>query len=111
MEEAADKVKAELWRIGRNSQGGFWRGLASSLCVEARLLTQIFDTSSQLRLEECSTSCQLIALWARDCGRLGKSDVVVLHLKVASTIRGCKACGVIITYFSPWICLPGAVRT
>ena len=57
MEEAADKVKAELWRIGRNSQGGFWRGLASSLCVEARLLTQIFDTSSQLRLEECSTSC------------------------------------------------------
>jgi len=37
------------------------KSLASSLCVEARLLTQIFDTSSQLRLEECSTSCQLTA--------------------------------------------------
>jgi hypothetical protein len=28
----------------------------------------------------------------KHCGRLGKSDVVVLHLKVASTIRGCEAC-------------------
>jgi hypothetical protein len=49
------------------------KSLASSLCVEARLLTQIFDTSSQLRLEECSTSCKLIGLWA------GPSTAVVVE--------------------------------
>jgi hypothetical protein len=32
------------------------------------------------------------------CGRLGKSDVVVLHLKVASTIRGCEEYGVMILF-------------
>jgi hypothetical protein len=42
------------------------------------------------------------------CGRLGKSDVE-LHLKVASTIRRCEACGVMILF--SMICLPGAVRT
>jgi hypothetical protein len=49
------------------------KSLASSLCVEARLLTQIFDTSSQVRLEECSTSCQLTALCT------GPSTAVVLE--------------------------------
>lgn len=56
--------------------------IAGSLYVEARLLTQIFNTSSQLRLEEC------FAFWLVDsavggtkhCGRLGKSDVVVFVL-------------------------------
>jgi hypothetical protein len=42
------------------------------------------------------------------CGGLGESDVV-LHLKVASTIRRCEACGVML--FFSMICLPGAVRT
>jgi hypothetical protein len=41
---SAQQKKMELWFACKS--------LASSLCVEARLLTQIFDTSSQLRLEE-----------------------------------------------------------
>jgi hypothetical protein len=76
--------------------------LASSLCIEARLLTQIFDTSSQMRLEAYSTFCS-----RKRCGRdqalrlFWKSDIVVLHLKVASIIRGYEACGVMILFSMP----------
>jgi len=40
------------------------------------------------------------------CGGLGESDVV-LHLKVASTIRRCEACGVMLFFsmnLSAWSC-------
>jgi hypothetical protein len=38
------------------------------------------------------------------CNRLGKSDVIELHLKVASTIRGCEAYGVIILFSMGSVC-------
>jgi hypothetical protein len=59
------------------------KSLASSLCVEAILLTQIFDTSSQLRLGECSTSCHL-----HHCGLLvaRRSTISTLHSSPARDV-------------------------
>ena len=38
------------------------------------------------------------------CSRRGKSDVIELHLKVASTIRGCEAYGVTILFSMESVC-------
>jgi hypothetical protein len=80
--------------------------LASSLCVEARLLTQ-FTAASRGVFHLLPVDSAVGG--TKHCGRLGQSDAVVLHLKVASSIRGCEACGVMILF--SMICLSGAVRT
>jgi hypothetical protein len=80
--------------------------LASSLCVEARLLTQ-FTAASRgvfhlLPVDSAVGGTKYLrSSW--------KSDVLVLHLKVASLIRVCEACEVMISF--SMICLPGAVQT
>jgi len=74
--EAGNRIQFNVRSILGAIEGGVMvrlQVISKSLCVEARLLTQIFDTSSQPRLEECSTSCQLTALWA------GPSTEVVLE--------------------------------
>ena len=71
---SAQQKKMELWFACKS--------LASSLCVEARLLTQIFDTSSQLRLEEFHLLPVDSAMGGtKHCGGLG-----------------CEACGVVILF-------------
>ena len=59
-----ETFKAQAFLILRVKLWFACKSLISNLYVKARLLTLILDTSSLLRLEGCSTSCQLIVLWA-----------------------------------------------
>ena len=82
------------------------KSLVSSLCVEARLLTQIFDTNSQLCPEECSTSASGQRCGGtKPYGRLRKSDIVELHWRVAQYNPWLQR-HVEWWYFSPWSVYP-----
>ena len=92
----------ELWFACKSS--------ASGLCVEAGL----FNSNHWHQFAAASRGVfHLLPVdsamgGTKHCGHLGKSDVVVWPLKVASTIRDCEACGVMILFSLH--CLPGAVR-